>query len=71
MNNVKAKLISDPEFAAQFLGYLKCNVIYSHFSNHVMRKLKDTQVAARSLRGKWKLRNIDYKEIFFSFKNLT
>lgn len=41
MNNVKAKLISDPELAAQFLGYLKCNVIYSHFSNHVTRKLKD------------------------------
>lgn len=41
MNNVKAKLISDPELATQFLGYLKCNVIYNHSSNHVMRKLKD------------------------------
>lgn len=32
MNNIKANLISDPELAAQFLDYLKCNVIYSHFS---------------------------------------
>lgn len=32
MKNIKAKLISDPELAAQFLDYSKCNAIYSHFS---------------------------------------
>lgn len=32
MNNIKAKLISDPELATPFLDDLKLNVIYSHFS---------------------------------------
>lgn len=63
MNNIKAKLISDPGLAAQFLDYSNAmwsTVIFQLCDKETWSSLSSCWKA----RGKWKLREVDYGKIF-------
>lgn len=70
MNNIKAKLISDPELAAQRLDHSECNVIYIYFSTGWQGNLEISKdLADGRLVGKWKFRDVGYGKILYFLKN--